>query len=176
MGFPRWAPITWYIFHKLAFDYNESNRDHYKRFFESMRTVIPCKTCRNHFIQNTSLEENTLDANLEKEKIFSWTVRLHNMVNRMNKKKIFTDEEAKKLYEKPMAKGLLYMFINDYFMYNLNKGFDKDQQLMVMMTSLCYLFPDPIKREKLVTFVEKLPPTKEKIRPWLYVFRKIATQ
>ena len=96
MGFPRWAPLTWYIFHKLSFEYNqviesqsdsEEYKKHYIEFFKSMRTIIPCKTCRNHFIQNIDIEENKIENNISTENIFAWTVRLHNLVNKMHNKK-----------------------------------------------------------------------------------------
>ena len=34
-------------------------------------------------------------------------------------------EEAKKLYTSPLPNHKLYAFINDYVMYNLNKGIEK---------------------------------------------------
>jgi len=45
MGFPRWAPLTWYIFHKLAHDFDPLGSDEYKQhyleFFNTMKTIIP---------------------------------------------------------------------------------------------------------------------------------------
>ncbi len=176
MGFPRWAPLTWYVFHKLAHDFdiqeaeNEEYKKHYLEFFNSMKTIIPCKTCRNHFIENTNIEENKIENNINGEKIFAWTVRLHNLVNSMNKKKTFSIEEAKKLYKNPIMNQQLYAFINDYMVYNLNKGIEKDNQLINMLTHICYIYPNKTKREKLIKFVEKIPLKKDKIRNWLSMF------
>lgn len=177
MGFPRWAPLTWYMFHKLSYEYKESENDsyksHYISFFQRMKTIIPCKTCRGHFIENTGVEENKIESNITKENVFPWTVRLHNLVNKMHHKKIYSVEEAKKLYEIPFQNSKMYSFINDYLMYNLNKGIEKDNELINMLKDLCYIYPNPVKREKLIAFVEKLPPQKEKIRQWLTVFYQI---
>lgn len=174
MSFPRWAPLTWYIFHKLAHDYdsseNEEYTNHYLEFFKSMKTIIPCKTCRNHFIQNTSIEENKIENNIDSTKIFDWTVRLHNLVNIINKKKTYTIDEAKKIYKAPIMNQQLYAFINDYMMYNLNKGIEKDKELLNMLTHICYIYPNKVKREKLIKFVEKIPLKKDKIRSWLSMF------
>ncbi len=179
MGFPRWAPLTWYMFHKLSYEYkdaeaeSESYKTHYISFFQSMKTIIPCKTCRNHFIGNTGIEENMIEKNISEAQIFPWTVRLHNFVNKTHQKKVYSVEEAKKLYEAPFQNSKMYSFINDYLMYNLNKGIDKDKELMNMLKDLCYIYPNKAKREKLIAFVEKLPPQKEKIRQWLAVFYQI---
>lgn len=177
MGFPRWAPLTWYIFHKLSNEYGqviekegEEYKSHYIEFFKSMKTIIPCKTCRNHFIQNTSSEENKIENNMDSTKVFAWTVRLHNLVNTMNKKKVFSVDEAKKMYSSPIMNQQLYAFINDYMMYNLNKGIEKDKELINMFTELCYIYPNKVKRDKLVQFVKKIPIKKEKIRDWLNMF------
>jgi hypothetical protein len=176
MGFPRWAPLTWYMFHKLANDYaynesvEETDKEHYIQFFKSMKTIIPCKTCRNHFIENTNIEENKIENNITKEKIFEWTVRLHNLVNSMHKKKVFSVEEAKKLYTSPLPNHKLYAFINDYVMYNLNKGIEKDNELVNMLTHLCYIYPNNKKRENLIKFVETIPLKKDKLRSWLSMF------
>jgi hypothetical protein len=197
MGFPRWAPLTWYIFHKLSNEYNqiidsinndttldeetkskkiEEYKIHYVQFFQSMKTIIPCKTCRNHFIQNTDLEENKIEKNINKDTIFPWTIRLHNLVNKMHNKKLYTVDEANKMYATPLNNQKLYSFMNDYMMYNLNKGVDKDRELLNMMTQLCYLYPNKLKREKLISFVEKMPIQKEKLRQWLTVFYAIVNK
>ncbi len=174
MGFPRWAPLTWYIFHKISLDYDDTHKDHYVAFFQSMKTVIPCKTCRNHFIENTKLEENQVEKNITPETIFSWTVRLHNLVNRTTKKKEYESNDAKALYEKPIDNNKLYAFMNDYMMYNLNKGVDKDRELIAMFKTLCYVYPNKAKRDRLIKFVEKAPPKKDKLWMWIRGFQAIT--
>ncbi len=184
MAFPRWAPLTWYMFHKLAYDYHtsinandqEKRKESFLKFFQSMRTIIPCKTCRNHFIENTNMEEYKIEENMTPEKIFSWTVRLHNLVNKMHNKKIYSVEDAKKLYAAPLAHQKMYAFMNDYVMYNLNKGVEKDTELINMLTQLCYLYPNRTKQEKLIKVIEKVPIQKEKVRQWLTVFYTIVNQ
>ncbi len=195
MGFPRWAPLTWYIFHKLSSEYSqilesirqdntiidreakiEEYKKHYVQFFQCMRTIIPCKTCRNHFIQNTDLEENKIEKNINDAEIFPWTVRLHNLVNKMHNKKIYSVDEAKKMYAQPLNNQKLYSFMNDYIMYNLNKGVEKDRELLNMLTQLCYLYPNKTKRDKLILFVEKIPIEKDKLRQWLTAFYAIVNK
>ena len=175
MGFPRWAPLTWYIFHKFTLEYIPEQKEHYTKFFEAMKTVIPCKTCRNHFIHNISQEENLIETNICPEKIFDWTVRLHNEVNKHVNKRIYTVEEAKKLYSKPLIHNSLMSFMNDYMVYNLNKGAEKDAQLLILFTQLCYLHPNKQKRDKLINFVQKMPLTKANIRAWMFGFYRLSS-
>ena len=174
MGFPRWAPLTWYIFHKISIDYDDTYKEHYKIFFQTMKTIIPCKTCRNHFIENTKLEENQVEPNITADKIFPWTVRIHNMVNRTSKKREYTTDDAKALYDKPIDHNKLFAFMNDYMMYNLNKGADKDRELLAMFKAICYIFPNKVKRERLIKYVEKAQPKKDKLWMWIRGFQMIA--
>jgi hypothetical protein len=45
-----WGKHLWYSMEAIACTLNKSNQKEIQVFFESLTNVIPCQTCRNHFI------------------------------------------------------------------------------------------------------------------------------
>jgi len=166
-----WQPMTWKVFHMCTLYYDEKYRDKYIDFFESFSTIIPCSTCRNHYNTNINKPELNLENNINNEKIFNWTIDLHNSVNRQNKKKIWGYNEARDFYSSmPFDYNLLKFFLFQYIKLNFKKGPSKTDQLFRMMKSLPYLNPDCEKREKLIDFVNKFEINRDNIKNWLIAF------
>jgi len=80
-----WGKYLWKSIHYIALGYpdnpTEDQKLEYKTFYLLLKTVIPCKKCRDHYIEN--LESNPLnDAALKnKNSLIKWTIDLHNLVN-----------------------------------------------------------------------------------------------
>jgi hypothetical protein len=53
--------------------------------------VLPCKYCANHYAEKIKANPIRLGSQTE---LFQWTVDIHNSVNKDNKKKIYTYEQA----------------------------------------------------------------------------------
>ena len=167
----EWQRITWHIFHTITLNYNDEYKDEYINFFETLKTIIPCKICRNHFIENTNRENMTIDKNITSDKIFNWTIDLHNSVNKMHRKKIWNYDEARKYYEhNNFNNKVLKFFIFEYVKSNFRKNFDKTNALLKMINTLAYLHPDEGKRNKLIDFKEKFELNRDNIKRWLYAF------
>ena len=50
-----WGPPTWFLMHSVALNYPESpsyvqQRNHHD-FYHSLRNVLPCEICREHFTE-----------------------------------------------------------------------------------------------------------------------------
>lgn len=166
-----WQPITWIIFHFITNNYNGKYRDKYIDFFESFRSVIPCKICRNHYNKNINETENNIEQNVNEEHIFNWTVKLHNIVNKMNNKKIWSYEDAKTYYNTHnLNYSLIKLFILQYVQKNFKQGPEKTEGLFKMLNSFAYLYPDEEKRNKLIDFKERFQLNRENIRSWLLAF------
>ncbi len=70
----------------------------FKAFISCLRYTIPCPVCRKHLQQN--LSEIDIDQYLStRDSIFDYTVKLHNLVNKMLNKPILSLEEARKIYD-----------------------------------------------------------------------------
>jgi hypothetical protein len=167
----EWQQITWVFFHTIALNYNNDHRDEYINFFDSLKTIIPCKICRNHYIQNVNNENMNINNNINSDKIFNWTIDLHNIVNKMHNKKIWSHEEARKYYNKHgFNNQIMKIFIFEYIKTNFKKNPEKTTQLIKMINTLPYMHPNPDKRNKLIDFKEKFVLNRQNMKKWLYAF------
>lgn len=170
----EWQPITWILFHVTSLNYDEKYREHYITFYKSLKTIIPCRMCRNHYINNINKPGMTIEENVNAEKIFNWTIDLHNTVNKANYKKQWTYEQAKNHYVKIFFNNnLLKIFTYSYLRANFKKNPQKTGELINMIKTLPYLYPYEEKRNKLIDFREKFDLNRETIKNWLYAFMLI---
>ena len=100
-----WGSSAWYTFHVIALKMEREgnnciNKNNALSFFTLFRDyLIPCPICKEHFIEFTGNGQYKLEDNMSPDKIFVWTVAAHNNVNSMNRKKIYTVEEARSIYD-----------------------------------------------------------------------------
>lgn len=98
----RWGPKLWFIMHTLSFNYPDNPTDidkmRIKTFFDSLKFVIPCEACRQHYNQHTT--KNPIDNYLNsKEKLVEWVVNLHNTVSESIGKPTWSIEQVKEHYK-----------------------------------------------------------------------------
>lgn len=96
-----WGPHAWDFMLAVAMTYpdnpDEQVANKYKNFYHSLADILPCLVCREHYRQN--LQEIPINNYLGNSKLLSkWVVQIHNIVNRINRKRIVGYEEALKLY------------------------------------------------------------------------------
>ena len=103
-----WGPTLWRSLHFVALGYPDSCADEatrdmvrydYKNFFENFWRVLPCKKCsvnyRRHLEELPPIDNYLSCSN----NLFSWTVALHNIVNKELGKREYTVEEAREFYK-----------------------------------------------------------------------------
>ena len=164
----EWQRATWILFHTIALNYNDQYKVEYVNFFDSLKTTIPCKICRNHYIENINKEHLSFDNNINPERIFNWTIDLHNEVNRMTHKGIWSYDDARNFYTRyNFHNGVLKFVILQYVRANFRKGPEKTEGLFRMLRSIVYLHPDEDRRNKLIGFKEKFELNRETTRNWL---------
>jgi len=166
-----WKQMTWKMFHEISFHYHPEYRDRYIDFFDTMRTIIPCKICRDHY--QFQLESMRMDDNINQERIFDWTIDLHNHVNEMHHKKKWSYEESRNTYRHSMKKKWVKYFIYEYIRTNFKKGHHKTEQLLRMLRSFCYIY-NP-KRNELIDFERRFYLDGRNMKSWLYTFIHIIS-
>ena len=67
--------------------------------------------------------------------------------------------------------GQLKFMILEYVKYNFKKGPVKTEELFKMLKSLCHIYPDTVKSEKLLSI--PFPINRDNIRSWLIQFFQI---
>jgi len=108
-----WGPPLWFSLHIMSFNYpvnpTEEQIESYRKYFDSLRGVLPCKYCRENYSKNLELDEFKLsDSVLENRESFSrWLYNLHNKINRdLGKENYKTYEEVREIYENFRARCL----------------------------------------------------------------------
>lgn len=94
-----WGPGAWTFLHSITFQYPETPSDIEKQkyyvFFNSLKNVLPCPICRGHYESNLETLPIRLDT---RQDLIEWLIDVHNEVNRMNNKKIYSYNEVYEIY------------------------------------------------------------------------------
>jgi len=98
-----WGPSRWFTFHTSAIKYPENPaplvRERMKNIILGIPVLLPCENCKEHSTAYIESRLNELDDIVStRDKLFNFFVDFHNYVNKRYGKKIFTYEEARKLY------------------------------------------------------------------------------
>ena len=118
-----WGNSGWNFLHYITFTYPNNptldDKETYLNFFSLVGKVLPCKNCRINF-EKHQIKYPINDIVLSnKENLVKWLINVHNEVNIMNGKKIYTYEQVldkyfgeddKKTY-KISKKGLIILLI-----------------------------------------------------------------
>ena len=168
-----WKQNTWLMFHIITKNFDEQYVGKYEEFFNSFRSAIPCSICRKHYNQNISKPGMTLSENMNNDRIFNWTIDLHNSVNRMHNKRAWEYSIANNVYNTELRFDTVKMFIYEYFFYNFKRGPDKTEGLFNMLRSLAYVYPNKVIRDKLIDFTSKFQLTRESAKKWMYAYMLI---
>lgn len=99
-----WGPPMWKTIHYVALGYpenpTEEDKQAYEQFYTNIYKIIPCKKpCSVHY-KNMVSEfpvKNFLD---NRDRLFEWTVIVHNKVNTRLGKPIISLDKARNMYDK----------------------------------------------------------------------------
>ena len=166
-----WGPSTWYILHLISYNWESDMVNLYIRFIKLLGDTIPCQTCKEHFKRNISMNGNNIEYNCaDKDRMINWIIRLHNMVNRSNKKRIYSREDVDKIYINNIYKKEKYItFLREYVSYNLGLGGMRKAKTMNLIVVLGSIHPIIKKRKMFMRlFTKRLPYIK-----WLYKYKNI---
>jgi hypothetical protein len=113
-----WGPFFWHTIHITALGYptepTYAHKKAAKDFFESLKHLIPCPVCRDHYVEH--LEKLPISPHLDKRgDLFKWTVVLHNEVNKILGKKEYTEAQAIDFYSRLGKRGRSPVFTPDDF-------------------------------------------------------------
>jgi hypothetical protein len=96
-----WGPKIWDAIHTISLGYpthpTQEQKETYYSFYKDLWKILPCSTCAVNYKQH--FEELPLDRFIDNPmKLFEWTVRMHNIVNKSLGKKQLSVEEALKMH------------------------------------------------------------------------------
>jgi len=113
-----WGPSLWLFLHTISINYppqpSADLKKQYLLFFKSLEFILPCKSCRIHY--SNFLIKHPIDDSLEnQQQLFDWVLKLHNEVNRHNKKRPWTRIQCSKLYTSLYANSSKWFSYPVYF-------------------------------------------------------------
>ena len=97
-----WGRYYWTTMHVAALGFPEvatdAVRQQYKEFYYSIGNALPCSKCKANFARH--MNEFPIDLYLyDKNALFAWTVKFHNLVSKeTGKNREWTVEEAMTFY------------------------------------------------------------------------------
>ena len=99
-----WGPPLWHVLHTISFNYpvnpTQKQQREYKRYFLSLRNVLPCKHCRENFNCNSKSARYSEKVFKNRNSFSRFVYRFHNSVNKaLGKEKYKTYEEIRDRYE-----------------------------------------------------------------------------
>ena len=96
-----WGDKLWFFIHTIALNFPDNPTyqeiKNYESFFDNLKYIIPCETCRMHYNQRQNINpvsKYLIDSNT----LFKYTVDLHNEVNKSLNKRTYSYEEVSKIY------------------------------------------------------------------------------
>lgn len=96
-----WGPTGWQFLNYVALGYpsnpTEEQKNNYRNFFISLKHILPCKICSNHYKENYEMMPLTNEIMSNKELLVRWVIDLHNVVNVSTGKPAVPYDEAIKL-------------------------------------------------------------------------------
>ena len=99
-----WGPHAWIFLHSITLNYplNPTKKDikHYYNFFTNLKYILPCDKCRYHYTQNLIKYPLTNKILLSKKNLINWLINIHNSVNKLNNKKIYSYNQVINIYNK----------------------------------------------------------------------------
>jgi hypothetical protein len=93
-----WGPHGWKFIHYITLGYPDNpsaqTKKQYYEFFDNLKNVLPCSICSNHYKEHLKVFPLSDKVLSNKVKFIEWGINMHNMVNKVNRKRIFTFDEG----------------------------------------------------------------------------------
>ena len=94
-----WGPPAWKFLHTITFQYpeypNDKDKKEYYMFFNSLKNVLPCPNCREHYSINFQKFPIRLES---RDNLVEWLIDIHNEVNVMAQKRKYSYDEVYQIY------------------------------------------------------------------------------
>lgn len=115
-----WGPPLWHSLHVISFNYpvkpTKENKKNYLDFFTNLKYILPCKYCRDNYINNLKMYPINSKVLKNRDSLSRWLYNFHEVINtNLNKKSGLTYEEVKDRYEHFRSRCL-----NDLELYRNN--------------------------------------------------------
>ena len=95
-----WGPPSWLFLHSVTLNYPQNptpqDQEDFRIFFDSLKHVLPCPTCKEHYAKNLTLKPINLK---NRDTLVNWLIDVHNSVNVSNGKRKLPYQEVYDIYD-----------------------------------------------------------------------------
>lgn len=99
-----WGKDGWKFLHFVSLGYpenpTENEKEQYKNFYYSIRYVLPCHKCAQHYTENIKKVPLSDQVLSDKNKLIDWVIDIHNEVNKLNNKSVVSYSDARQMISK----------------------------------------------------------------------------
>lgn len=111
-----WGPKIWAALHYITLGYpskpTEQDKANYRTFFQSMKDVLPCSICANHYELNYKERPLTDEILSDREKLIKWLIDFHNVVNEQKGKPVVPYADARIMIDADKKCSHVELFTN----------------------------------------------------------------
>ena len=98
-----WGPSMWTVMHTISLNHPIHPSNEEKKavisFFNSLRIILPCQVCKEHFNQIIDRLPSIESAVETQETLVHWVFNLHNAINAIANRSSISFKEFIELYE-----------------------------------------------------------------------------
>lgn len=99
-----WGPPMWHVLHTISFNYpvnpTEEQKKDYFNYYNNLKNILPCRTCRENLTNNLKTLPLTLDVFKNRDVLSRYVYNLHELVNIMlGKNSGLSYEDVRDRYE-----------------------------------------------------------------------------
>jgi hypothetical protein len=95
------GPYFWYSIHYMCLgapkQLSSEDKKNYRLYFNNLQHWIPCDICSVHY--NENIKKINLNKYMNENKLFEFSIDLHNLINKMLGKREWTYEEGYNYYK-----------------------------------------------------------------------------
>ena len=100
-----WGSHGWKLMHYITLSYsnspNEADKIDMYNFFDSIGKVLPCLSCRVNYIKHNKKYPLDKNALTNRKTLVEWLMNVHNEVNLLTNKPVYTLDKLYKEYMSP---------------------------------------------------------------------------
>ena len=171
----HWGNYIWGTFHMCSYSYIPDNNKRYILLIKYTGDLLPCYMCMHHF--RKTIEKTDLETVCNsRDNLINWFNKIHNIVNKRLDKPIVSLSQAEKLYMNndipKIDHSILAGYIDTISQDNHMNMIIKEKKIKTI-ENLCYIFPCPDCREKLINYITNNNGSKTKTNIWINNILKI---
>lgn len=167
----HWGVYIWTLLHLLGYSYIPLESSRYDSIIRNIAHILPCPMCRDHYKSLIGYSDCKYKCG-NKKRMIIWLNEIHNKVNRRLKKKIYTLDDAHKIFysngQLKIDHNKIISFIKIVQKYSIKRHSPIISSISsTILVNLCHIFPCIKCREQLKIYAKNKTMTLDNTQQWI---------